>query len=307
MPDAMNLEPKAQAFVEALAAANLPLFEAGTPEEGRALVKALRPPTAPREIAHVSDHAAPGPAGDIPVRLYRDSDTPVAAILYLHGGGWVLGGIEDGDAFARELAATSACEIWSVAYRLAPEARYPAAVDDAQAALVWLAARTDLPIVLLGDSAGGNLATVIAARARDAGGPTVALQVLAYPVTDAGMDTESYATFAAGPLLTAPLMAWFWDHYAPDPAMRAHPDASPLRAASLAGLPPALVLVAENDPLRDEGEAYARAMQAAGVPVTLKRYDGQIHSFLTMVGAFDGGAEALADIAAAIRALRTAA
>lgn len=295
MSDGLNLEPQVRAFCEALAAANLPPFEAGTPEEARALAGALRPRAAPRPIRHAGDHMAAA----VPIRRVCDTDAPLAAILYFHAGGWVLGSVEASEDFLRALAIATGCAVYAAEYRKAPEARYPAAADDAEAALVWLAGETDLPIVLMGESAGGQLATVTAARARDAGGPQAALQVLAEPVTDAGQDTESYRIFAAGPLLTAPLMAWFWDHYLPDRDMRAHPHASPLRG-DLARLPPAFILTAENDPLRDEGEDYARALERAGVPVEYRCYPGQIHTFLSM-GLSDGAAAALADIAAAIR------
>jgi len=295
---ALNLEPRARAFVEALAASGLPPAYTVTPEEARRRVKALRLPREPRAMLDVSDHLAPAPQGGVPVRVYRPSDDAAAAILYFHGGGWVTGGVEESDLFARELAAETGCVVVSVGYRLAPEAPYPAAIEDADAALDWLAG--DLPIVVMGDSAGGNIATVLAARARDRGGPSIAAQVLAYPVTDAGMATESYRHFADGPLLSAKLLGWYWDHYLPDTAARAHPHASPL-AGALDGLPPAFVLTAENDPLRDEGEAYATALAAADVPVRALRYDGQIHGFLTLVGQFDGGARAMADIAAFLR------
>ena len=299
MSDALNLEPKTRAFVDALAAANLPPFEAGTPEDARALTKALRPKAEPRPIQQSSDHAAPGPAGAVPIRRLCDVEAPLAAILYFHAGGWVLGSVEASEDFLRTLAIATGCAVYAADYRKAPEARFPAAADDAEAALAWLADDTDLPIVLMGESAGGQLAAVAAARARDAGGPRVALQILAEMVADASMDTESYRLFADGPLLTAALMAWFWEHYLPDRAARAHPHASPLRG-DLAGLPRAFVLTAENDPLRDEGEAYAKALAAAGVSVECKRYAGQIHTFLSM-GLSNGAAEALGDIAAAIR------
>ena len=295
MSDHLNLEPKVRAFVEALAAANLPPFEAGTPDAARALAKALRPKTEPRPIRHAGEHRA----GAVPIRRLCDTDAPIAAILYFHAGGWVLGSVEASEDFLRALAIATCCAVYAADYRKAPEARYPAAADDAELALAWLAGETDLPIVLMGESAGGQLATVTAMRARDARGPTVALQVLAEMVADAGMDTGSFRLFADGPLLTAPLMAWFWDHYLPDRDARAHPHASPLRG-DLVGLPPAFVLTAENDPLRDEGEAYAKVLAAAGVPVECKRYAGQIHTFLSM-GLSDGAAEALGDIAAAIR------
>ena len=295
MSTPLNLEPRARAFVDALAASGLPPAYDVTPEEARRRVRALRLPLEPRAMFAVSDHHAPAPHGKVPIRHYRPTEESPGLILYFHGGGWVTGGIEESDLFARELAAATGCEVASVGYRLAPEAPFPAALEDADAALDWAAGRG--PIIVMGDSAGGNIATVLAARARDRGGPRITAQILAYPVTDSGMDTESYRRFADGPLLSAKLLDWYWDHYLPDKAARRHPHASPL-AGALEGLPPAFVLTAENDPLRDEGEAYAAALAAAGIPVRTQRYDGQIHGFLTLVGQFDGGVRALADIAA---------
>jgi len=298
----MNLEPKAQAFVDMMAQANMPPLHAGTPGQARALATAMKPVRPPRTLPSVSDHTVPTPEGGIPARLYVPDAPCDMCILYLHGGGWVIGGIEETDGFSRELAAATGCAVLSVGYRLAPEAPFPAPVEDCYAALVYLADQAPAwlgrpaAIVVLGDSAGGNLATVIAKLALQRGGPQVALQVLAYPVTDCKLDTDTYQEFRNGPLLTRELMAWFWAHYIPDEAARADPLASPLRA-SLAGLPPAFVLTAENDVLRDEGEAYAAALQAAGVPTRLKRYHGQIHGFLTLVGFFDGGDQALRDVA----------
>jgi acetyl esterase len=177
-----------------------------------------------------------------------------------------------------------------VEYRLAPEHRYPTAVDDSYAALEWvgtrlasIAGRDDAPLIVAGDSAGGNLAAVMALRARDRGGPPIALQVLIYPVTDADFDRSSYTDAENQLLLTREAMIWFWDHYLPDASRRMEPDASPLRTIDVGGLPPAVVLTAEHDVLRDEGEAYAERLAAAGVPVDFKRYAGQMHGFFTML------------------------
>ena len=301
--DVLNLEPKARAFLAAVDAAKLPRMEEGTPEQARAVARALRPNREPRPLPHVSDHHAPAGAHGVPIRLYRPADQVPGCILYLHGGGWVLGDIESFDGFARELALATGWAVALVEYRLAPESPFPAALDDVDAALDWLAGpgreTLGLPaaVVVLGDSAGGNLAAVLALRARDRGVELLTGQVLAYPITDAGMATESFRTFADGPLLTAASMAWFWSHYIPEEGRRSDPEASPLRATSFAGLPPTFVLTAENDPLRDEGETFAAVLADAGVSVRCKRYDGQIHGFLTMVGLFDGGAQALDDIA----------
>lgn len=299
MSDHLSLEPGVRLIVERLAAASLPPFETLSAQQARELSRKIRPVRKPKPIARVIDMVVAGPAGDIPIRQYSETSTPRAAILFLHGGGWTLGGIDDSDALTRELALTSACDVYSVDYRLAPEAPYPAGIEDAEVALSWLSDTTDLPLIVMGDSAGANIATVVARRARDRGEAKVILQILAYPVTDSRMDSQSYTTFAEGPLLTASLMAWFWDQYLPDAARRAQQDASPLRA-QLSDMPPAFILTAENDVLRDEGRNYARALQDAAVPVTYRMYEGQIHGFLGMVGVSDGSARAFRDIAAKI-------
>jgi acetyl esterase len=294
-----ELEPRVQAFVEAVRAANLPPIHGGTAEEARAIVAHLRTAAPDIPVAHVEDRSAAGPDGPVPLRLYRPAPLCPALIVYLHGGGWVLGGIEPSDSFARTLAVRTGCAVLSVDYRLAPEAPYPAALDDGWAALGEAARLAqDRPLILLGDSAGATLSTVLAARARDAGGPAIAAQILAYPVTDARMETESYRLFADDLLLPAALMRWFWNQYAPA-AHRSQPDLSPINAR-LNGLPPAFVLTASHDVLRDEGEAYAAALSHADVPVHSRRYAGQIHSFLTFLGMSEGGEAALADIAAFI-------
>ena len=278
MIDTLKLRPKARALVDALAAAKLPAFEAVSPAAARTLAAALRQPREPQPLAQVEDTHA----GNVPVRIYADTERPFATLLYFHGGGWVLGGVDESDTIARELAVGTGCRVVSVEYRLAPEAPFPAALHDADAALDW-ASETfpDRPLFVAGESAGGNIATVTAMRARDRSGPAIVGQILAYPVVDANMATASYRDYAAGPLLTAPLMAWFWNHYISDEAARSHPHASPLRG-DLAGLPPTLVITAEHDVLRDEGEAYAAALDAAGVPTRLRRYAEQIHTFLAL-------------------------
>jgi len=201
----------------------------------------------------------------------------------------VLGSIDETDTMARKLAERTSCAVVNVEYRLAPEYRYPTAADDCYAALEWTAAHLDeiadgdVPLFVAGDSAGGNLAAVTAVRARDRNGPEIAMQVLIYPVTDADFERESYLDPANELLLTRDAMIWFWDHYAPDAAQRSEPDASPLQTPDLSGLPPAVVLTAEHDVLRDEGEAYAARLQAAGVTVDLQRHARQIHGFFTML------------------------
>jgi acetyl esterase len=251
------------------------------------------------EMAAVRDTRVRVSGGYASVRVLVPNDRPRAVIVYYHGGGWVLGGIDDCDALGRRLARRSGSVVILVDYRLAPEYRFPTAVDDAWAALGWAAAHvTELagepvPLIVAGDSAGGNLAAVMARRAVAAGGPPVALQVLAYPVTDCDLETTSYTDPANQLMLTRETMAWFWDHYAPDPAARPHPDASPMRMRNFLGLPPAVILTAEHDVLRDEGELYATQLMKANVPVLHQRFAGQMHGFFTMAGLLPGADAAM--------------
>ena len=226
-------------------------------------------------VDSVEDHDADG----VPVRVYRPTGGERAALVYLHGGGWVLGGLDSHDPLCRTLAARSGQAVVAVDYRLAPEHRYPAAVQDAWTAFRWAHERF-AELAVGGDSAGGHLSATVARRARDAG-LSLALQVLAYPATDYGSEWASYRQYTSGPAFHTAEMQWFWEQFLDDPSRADEPDCSPLRA-DLAGLAPALVLTAEHDPLRDQGEAYAHALQEAGVPVTLRRYDGLIHGFLRM-------------------------
>ncbi len=257
------------------------------------------PPPNPTPVARVEDRHIPGPAGEMLVRIYwPEGGGPAPLVVFYHGGGFVLCSLDSHDELARALCREAGAVVVSVDYRLAPEAPYPAAADDCYAALVWAVGHaTELGadpgrVAVAGDSAGGNLAAVTALRARDLGGPALRHQCLIYPVTDCRFDTPSYRDNAEGYFLTAEAMRWFWSHYMQDMGRAAEPYASPLRAPSLAGLPPALVITAEYDPLRDEGEHYAQALSAAGVPTTLKRYDGMIHGFVSMAVIFEDGREA---------------
>jgi acetyl esterase len=262
------------------------------------------------EVASVRDIVIPGQAGGIPARVYSPVPDSPGTVVYYHGGGWVLGSVDDWDACVRALAVAAGCDVVSVDYRLAPEHVFPAATDDAYDALVWVASSlaSGRPLMVAGDSAGGNLAAVCALRARDAGRPALALQVLIYPVTDHDLDRESYLKYDGREyILNRRDMAWFWDHYAPDPAARSNPYASPLRAADLSGLPPAYVITAEHDPLRDEGDAYAGRLRAAGVPVEHRHYGSQIHGFFTMVNVLGDADKAIEQAGAAIRAATRAA
>ena len=247
----------------------------------------------------------PGPAGDLDYRLYRpDTPGPHPVVCYFHGGGWVLGRHDSDDPLCRDLCVRSGAIIVSVDYRHGPESRFPAAHDDAWAALQWVGAHaTELggipgELAVAGWSAGGNLAAVVAQRARDAGGPDLVGQLLLTPVTDSDLSRPSYTENAEGYILTTPLMEWFFDHYV-DPADRKDPRIAPLHA-DLAGLPPAVVITGEFDPLRDEGDAYAEALERAGNQVRLIKARGHTHTSMTMVDLVISGASYRALMAEAI-------
>lgn len=247
-------------------------------------------------VAVVEDADAAG----VPVRVYRPVPGKLPGVVYCHGGGWVLGSLSSHDPLCRALAAQSGCAVIAVDYRLAPEHPYPAALEDVWAATTW-AATQFAPLAVAGDSAGGQLAAAVALRARAAAVP-LALQALIYPVTNYSFDTPSYLENLDGMVLTADLMRWFWTQYVQDERYAEDPGCSPLRALDLAGLPRAHVLTAEYDPLRDEGEDYARLLRDSGVPVTLNRYAGQIHGFIRMPALIDRARDAIAEISHAIRA-----
>jgi acetyl esterase len=227
--------------------------------------------------------------GSIPVRTLSPAGRPRAVMVYYHGGGWVLGGLDEYEPVARALARDCGCTVVSVGYRRAPEYRFPTATDDAWAALRWVAddladgAGRRLPLIVAGEGAGGNLAAVVARRAAEAGGPPVDLQVLICPVTDSDFDSLSYTDPANQLLLDRDTMIWSWDHYVPDVRVRSHPDASPLQAVFLSGLPPAVILTAEHDVLRDDGELYAARLVQAGVQVEHRRFAGQPHGFFSQL------------------------
>jgi len=302
------VHPQAQQILDGKAASGAPPLWELSPDEGRAMVEANNAtiPAGP-DMESVRDIVIPSQAGGMPARLYSPSASAPGLVVYFHGGGWVVGTLDGWDASVRNLAAASGCDVVSVDYRLAPEHVFPAAADDAYDALVWAASAEGLaagrPIVIAGDSAGGNLAAVSALRARDFGGPPIALQVLVYPVVDCDLDRRSYHEYGGDELiLNRRDMVWFWDHYAPDPATRANPYASPLRASSLSGLPPAYVVTAEHDPLRDEGFAYADRLRAARVPVEHRHYGSQIHAFFTFTGVLDDADKAVTEAGSTIRA-----
>jgi acetyl esterase len=305
----MPLDPQAQRVIEAMAALNLKPVELSTPEEAREGIRARTAGLGPVEdVATVTDHRVGVAGAEITVRTYSPGGPgPHPALVYYHGGGWVIGDLYTHDGLCRSLTNAARCVVASVDYRLAPEAKYPVAPRDSYAALQWVVANAgrlgiDPRLVAVGgDSAGGNLATVVALIARERGGPALVYQVLIYPVTDHAFDTPSYAENATGYVLTRDAMHWFWDHYLAHAAQGREPHASPLRAPSVAGLPPALVITAEYDPLRDEGEAYAARLRDAGVPVTLTRYPGMFHGFVRMTRILDQARTALDEIASALQ------
>jgi acetyl esterase len=246
------------------------------------------------------------------LRLYRGAATAAGgtlpALVYFHGGGWVIGDLDTHDSLCRHLANAARCIVVAVDYRLAPEHKFPAAVEDCFAATSWVAREAVAlgidreRLAVGGDSAGGNLAAVVSLIARDRGAPKLRCQALLYPAVECGMTHPSHDRFAEGYLLTRPTMRWFYEHYLREPADIDDWRASPLRADDLSGVAPALVLTAGNDVLRDEGEAYARRLQEAGVAVQLRHFPDQIHGFLTMGKIIEAAQPALDDIAAALQA-----
>jgi len=286
----MALDSATARILEQLAEGGGKPLQECTLDEARAFMSSLAELAGPAPaMERVEERNIEGPDGQARIRILVPIENPIGVLVYYHGGGWVLGSIDEYDTVARKLAERTSCAVVLVEYRLAPEHRYPAAVDDSYAALKWVGehivdiAGQEVPLIVAGDSAGGNLAAVMAIRARDHGGPRIALQVLIYPVTDADFDRPSYTDPENRLLLTRDGMIWFWDHYLPESARRSEPDASPLQAKDFFGLPPAVILTAEHDVLRDEGEAYAARLQEAKVPADLQRYSGQMHGFFTLL------------------------
>ncbi len=289
----MTLEAKAQEFIDAAAAEGGPPIYTLTPDEARQVLEKAQADVTDAFPADVRDVSLPaGPAGRVDVRIIKPtgSMTNLPVIVYLHGGGWILGSERTHDRLVRELAVSSNAAVAFVKYTPSPEARYPIPLEECYAATAYIAEHGEelgvdgTQLVIAGDSVGGNMATVVAMLAKERGGPSIAFQLLFYPVTDAAMNTASYAQFADGPWLTKPAMEWFWKAYAPDVESRLNVTASPLRASAeqLTGLPPALIITAENDVLRDEGEAYAAKLIEAGVTVTAIRFLGTIHDFVML-------------------------
>src|SRR4051812_41934658 len=310
---AVVLEPASQAFVEATA--NPPfLYELG-PAGARAVLDEVQ--AAPIDKLPVEDRwiTVPADVGDVRVRIVRPPGAigALPVILYMHGGGWVLGNADTHDRLVRELAVGTGAAVVFVEYDRSPEARYPVAIEQGYATAQWIvregAANQLDPdrIAVAGDSVGGNMTAALTLMAKERGDVRFVHQSMYYPVTDAAMDTASYEQFAEGYFLTAKMMAWFWDAYQPDPERRLEPLASPIRASDeqLGGLPPAFVIVGEADVLRDEGEAYAARLRAAGTDVTTVRYDGITHDFM-MLDALSDTRAARAAISQAVAVLRNA-
>jgi len=302
----MSLHPEYQAMLLQLAELEGPAMTELPESVGREMFRAMQPAAPEIVVGSVMDTDADG----VPVRVYRpEGDGPYPIVLMFHGGGWVIGDLDTADCQSREVCRGAGAMVISVDYRLAPEHRFPAAADDCYKATLWAAEHASghggdpHRMALVGDSAGGNLAAVVSQMIRDRGGPSICFQLLVYPVTDGkNLDRPSHRDNGEGYLLTADAMTWFWNHYVPEPGDRSNPYASPLLAGDLSRLPPALVMTAEYDPLRDEGEAYAQALSAAGVDAKLVRYDGFIHGFFSHTRTIPAAREAMSAACDALRA-----
>ncbi|MDF2825902.1 MAG: Alpha/beta hydrolase fold-3 domain protein, partial [Mycobacterium sp.] len=283
-----TLDPQIAGMIDALDG-GFPPVHTMTGAQARANIRSrLVIPTDPEAVANVTEHVVDGPDGPIPVRIYRpDLTGPVPIMVYAHGGGFVFCDLDSHDGLCRDMTNRLGAVVISVDYRRAPESAWPAAAEDVYAVTRWAADKADAfggdaaRLAVGGDSAGGNLAAVTALMARDCGGPDLTAQLLIYPMMNPDFGTESYRLFGHGFYNPAPALRWYWDQYVPDTADRTHPYVSPIHA-DLDGLPPAVVVIAGHDPLRDEGLAYGEALVAAGVPTVVRRFDGGIHGFVTM-------------------------
>jgi acetyl esterase len=308
-----KLYPEVRALLEAVEAAGAPPIETLSPGDARqAAIDALKATGGqPEEVGRVENLRIPHPERPIPIRIFTPAaEGPFPCLVYFHGGGWVVCDLDTHDAVCRAISRRAAAVVVAVDYRLSPEYKFPAAVEDCYTATQWVAdnavrLRIDpRRIAVGGDSAGGTLSTVMCLKSRDERGPALALQVLVYPVTNlASFETASYREFAEGYYLTRAEMEWFRGHYLARTEDAQNPYASPLLAPDLRGLPPALVITAECDTLRDEGEAYAKRLAEAGVEVTCTRYGGMIHPFFSLGGVFSQGRRAVEQVAAAVRGL----
>jgi acetyl esterase len=303
----MTLDPHAQGLLQALAQMPAPDFSTLTPQAYRAMTGGSAAMIAPGDaVARSEDREIAGPGGPLRLRLYYpDAPGPLPLTLFFHGGGFVACGLDSHDNICRCLAVRAGTLVVSVDYRLAPEAPFPSAVHDAVAALEWLRGHAAeiggdaQRIAVAGDSAGGNLAAVLAQQARERGWP-LRHQLLMYPVTDCAEESASYASCGEGYFLTTGMMRWFRGHYLGGADAR-DPRASPLRAGDFGGLPPATIITAEYDPLRDEGEAYALSLRLAGIPATLHRWSGQIHGYISMLGLMPAAEPTLDCVAGELR------
>jgi acetyl esterase len=298
----MSLDDASRAFLEERRRQNIPPVAGMTVDQIRASREAwrVRSAAAGPAVDAVEDHPVPVEGGTILVRTYRSGGGPRPAVVYFHGGGWVLGDLEHSDALCRHLCVETGYVVANVDYRLAPEHRFPTAAEDGYAALRWLARQPGIDaarLAVAGASAGGNLAAAVALMARDRAGPALRAQLLAYPVLDAACGFPSYAAFAEGHIVSTEDMRWYWRQYLRRPQDAESPYACPLRAADLSELPPALVITAECDPVRDDGEAYARRLGAR-----CARYPGTLHGFLAMPGRFPKAAAAIREAADFLRA-----
>ena len=303
-----RLDPQVEAYRRELHAAGArPLHELSVAEARQEELAELEP-AHPEPVARALEHVLPGPGGEIRVRVYApEADRPPPVLMYFFGGGWVLGSLAAVDPVCRRLANATPCAVVSVGYRRAPENPFPAGLEDCYAATCWIAERGEElgldpgRLAVGGASAGGNLAAAVALLARERAGPALALQLLVYPPLDHRADSRS-AHEALDPLFFGPEdLAWCWSHYLAEPENGDNPLASPLREPDLRGLPAALMITAELDPLRDQGELYAARLDAAGVPVELVRFEGAVHGFFSKADLFDAGAEAQVLAASTLR------
>jgi len=304
----MPLDPQAQQILDQLDELGLPPNYMISPEEARTNIMSKPRPDGP-EVAKVEDRTIANGVFQVPVRIYNpEGSGPFPVLIWFHGGGWVIGNLETADEVARHLTVGADCVVVSVDYRLAPEAKFPVPFEDCYAVTKWITQNPDSinadpsRIALGGDSAGGNLAAAVSLAAKDRGLPAITFQLLVYPVTSMDFGTVSYKENADGYALTMKSMQWYWDHYLSCDADALNPYAAPLAAKDFSGLPPALVITAEFDPLRDEGEAYAKKLQDAGVSATATRYDGMIHGFFSMSAVIDKGVQAIYQASTALKA-----
>ncbi len=299
----MPVHPIVAEMLKQMAEADGPAMTDMSPEEARTMYRVMQASSPRPELPVVKDAMA----GHIPLRIYKASNAPdQPVVVFFHGGGWVIGDLETHDSGCRQLSLAADCTIIAVDYRLAPEHPYPAAIDDCYQATEWVASHAAelgidaTRIAVAGDSAGGNLAACVCIKSQLEHGPAICFQLLIYPVTNAAMNTESYERNGEGYMLGRDTMEWFWNHYANGDTLDGA-LASPLNHDQFEELPPACIITAEYDPLCDEGEAYGRKLESAGVPVTIRRFDGMIHGFFAMTNVLDGSKEAMALAAAELR------